>query len=146
MGKTKDWNKWSMFCLLCVRDHMFDFIKTMVALFGLFCKFCWIWQIEWSEVHKVVYTLLISVVAILNFKWMKSFAERSYTWAKWLPKMKPLLTLLLQCVHIKRNVFSLYQEEYFLYTMSLWVCYLNFKAFVQRYSWIDDVEGKRELI
>ena len=27
-----------MFCLLCVRDHMFDFIKTMVALFGLFLQ------------------------------------------------------------------------------------------------------------
>ena len=135
-----------MFCLLCVRDHMFDFIKTMVTLCGLFCKFCWIWQIEWSEVHKVVYTLLISLGAILNFKWMTSFAERSYTWPKWLPKMKALLTLILQCVHIKRNVFTLYQEEYFLYTMSLWVCYLNFKAFVQRYSWIDDIKGRRELI
>ena len=41
----------------------------------------------------------------------------------------------------KRTVFTLYQEEYFLYTMSLWVCYRNFKAFVQRYSWIDDIEG-----
>ena len=30
--------------------------------------------------------------------------------------------------------------------MSLWVCYRNFKAFVRRYSWIDDIEGKRELI
>ena len=49
-------------------------------------------------------------------------------------------------VHIKRNVFTLYQEEYFLYTMSLWVCYRNSKAFVQRYSWIDVNEGKRELI
>ena len=60
--------------------------------------------------------------------------------------MKALLALILQCVHIKRNVFTLYQEEYFLYTMSLWVCYRNFKAFVQRYSWIDDIEGKRQLI
>ena len=60
--------------------------------------------------------------------------------------MKALLTLILQCVHIKRNVFTLYQEEYFLYTMSLWVCYRNFKAFVQRYSWIDDIESKLELI
>ena len=50
--------------------------------------------------------------------------------------MKALLTLILQCVHIKKNVFTSYQEEYFLYTMSLWVCYRNFKAFVQRYSWI----------
>ena len=82
-----------------------------------------------------------SLGAILNFQWMTSFAERSYTWPKWLPKMKALLTLILQCVHIKRNVFTLYQEEYFLYTMSLWVCYRNFKAFVQRYSWIDDIEG-----
>ena len=87
-----------------------------------------------------------SLDAILNFQWMTSFVERSYTWPKWLPKMKALLTLILQCVHIKRNVFTLYQEEYFLYTMSLWVCYRNFKAFVQRYSWIDDIEGKRELI
>ena len=47
---------------------------------------------------------------------------------------------------MKRNVFTLYQEEYFLYIVSLWVCYRNFKAFVQRYSWIDDIEGKRELI
>ena len=31
----------------------------------------------------------------------------------------------------KRIVFTLYQEEYFLYRMSLWVCYRNFKAFVQ---------------
>ena len=56
-------------------------------------------------------------------------------------KMKALLTLILQCVHIKTNVFTLYQEEYFLYRMSVWVCYRNFKAFVQRYSWIDDIEG-----
>ena len=44
------------------------------------------------------------------------------------------------------SVFTLYPEENFLYTMSLWVCYRNFKAFVQRYSWIDDNEDKRELI
>ena len=93
-----------------------------------------------------LYTLLISLRAIFNFQWMTSFAKISYTWPKWLPKMKALLTLILQCVHIKRNVFTLYQEEYFLYTMSLWVCYRNFKAFVQRYSWIDDIEGKLELI
>ena len=60
--------------------------------------------------------------------------------------MKALLTLILQCVHIKTNVFTLFQEEYFLYTMSLWLCYRNFKAFVQRYSWIDDIGGKLELI
>ena len=60
--------------------------------------------------------------------------------------MKALLTLILQCVHIKRNVFTLYQEEYLLYTMSLWVSYRNSKAFEQRYSRIDDIEGKRELI
>ena len=47
---------------------------------------------------------------------------------------------------MKRNVFTLCQEEYILYTMSFWVCYPNFKAFIQRYSWIDDIEGKRELI
>jgi len=35
--------------------------------------------------------------------------------AKWLPKIKALLTLILQYVHVKRNVFTLYQEEYFLY-------------------------------
>ena len=46
----------------------------------------------------------------------------------------------------KRNVFALYQEEYFLSKMSLWVCYRNFKAFVLRHSWIDDIEDKRELI
>ena len=62
--------------------------------------------------------------------------------------MKALLTLILQCdcVHIKTNVFTLYEEEYFLYRMSVWVCYRNFKAFVQRYSWIDDIEGKREPV
>ena len=46
----------------------------------------------------------------------------------------------------KRNGFTLYHEEYFLYTMSLWVCYCHFKALVQRYSRIDDIDGKRELI
>ena len=46
---------------------------------------------------------------------MTSFAERSYTWPKWLPKMKALLTLILQHVHVKRSVFTLYQEECFLY-------------------------------
>ena len=46
----------------------------------------------------------------------------------------------------KKECFSLYQEEYFLHTMYLWVCYRNLKAFVQRYSWIDDIEGKQELI
>ena len=56
---------------------------------------------------------------------MTSFAERSYRWPKRLTKMKALLTLILQCVHIKRTVFTLYQGEYFLYTMSLWVCYRN---------------------
>ena len=66
--------------------------------------------------------------------------------AKMATKIKALLTLILQGVYIKRNVFTLYQEEYFLYKMSLWVCYGNFKAFVQRYSSIDDIEGKRELI
>ena len=35
-----------------------------------------------------------------------------------------------------------YQEEYFLYTMTLWVCQGNFKAFLQRYSWIGDIEGR----
>ena len=74
---------------------------------------------------------LYSLGTILNFQWMTSFAERSYMWPKWLPKIKALLTLILQCVHIERNVFTSYQEEYFLYTMSLWVCYRNFKAFVQ---------------
>ena len=93
-----------------------------------------------------LYTLLISLGTILNFQWMTSFAERSYTWPKWLPKMKAVLTLILQWVHINRNVFTSYQEEYFLYTMPLWVCYRNFKAFVQWYSWIDDIEAKRELI
>ena len=66
--------------------------------------------------------------------------------AKMATKDESLLTLILQCVHIKRNVFTLYQEEYFLYIMSLWVCYRNFKALVQMYSWIEGIEGKRELI
>ena len=66
--------------------------------------------------------------------------------AKMATKDETLLTLILQCVYIKRNVFTLYQEEYFLYTMSLWVCHRNFKAFVRRYSWIYDIEDKRELI
>ena len=35
---------------------------------------------------------------------------------KRLPKItKALLTLILQYVHVKRNVFTLYQEEYFLF-------------------------------
>ena len=63
----------------------------------------------------VVYTLSISLGAILNFQRMTSFAERSYTWPKWLRKVKALLTLILQYVHVKSNVFTLYQEEYFLY-------------------------------
>ena len=46
----------------------------------------------------------------------------------------------------KKECSTLYQEEYFLYTMSLWVCDRNFKAVVQRYSWIDDIEDKLELI
>ena len=65
---------------------------------------------------RAVYTLLISLGAIFNFQQMTSFAERSYTWPKWLPKTKALLTLILQYVHVKKkNVFTLYQEEYFLY-------------------------------
>ena len=44
----------------------------------------------------------------------------------------------------KKNVFTLYQGEYFF--ISLWVCYRTFKASVQRYSMIGDIEGKRELI
>ena len=71
-----------------------------------------------------------------------SFPERSHTWPKWPPKMKALLTLILPCVNIERNVFTLYQEEYFLYTMTLWVCQGNFQAFEQRYSWINDIEGE----
>ena len=55
---------------------------------------------------------------------------------------KALLTSILPCVNIDWNVFTLYQEEYFLYTMTLWVCQGNFKAFVQRYSWINDIEGE----
>ena len=39
-------------------------------------------------------------------------------------------------LYIKRNIFF----------MSLWVCYRNFKAFVQRYSRIGDIKGKRERI
>ena len=50
------------------------------------------------------------------------------------------------CSYKKRNVFTLYQEEYFLHTMSLWVCHRNFKVFVRRYSWINEKEGKQELI
>ena len=42
--------------------------------------------------------------------------------------------------YIKRNIFFIQC----LYTMSL--CYRNFKAFVQRHSWINDIGGKRELI
>ena len=37
---------------------------------------------------------------------------------------------------ISIGIFSLYNV----------LCYRNFKAFVQRYSWIDDIEGKREPI
>ena len=38
---------------------------------------------------------------------------------------------------ISRGMFSLYNV--------FMVCYRNFKTFVQRYSWIDDIEGNREL-
>ena len=48
------------------------------------------------------------------------------------------------CSCKKKNVFTLYQDEYFF--MSLWVCYRTFKGFVQRHSMIGDIEGKRELI
>ena len=65
-------------------------------------------------------TLLIRLGAILNFQWMTAFAERPYTCPKWLPKMKALLTLILHGVHIKRNVFTLYQEEYFLIVQCLY--------------------------
>ena len=41
-------------------------------------------------------------------------------------------------LYIKRNIFFI--------QCLFWVCYRNFKAFLQRYSWIDDIEGKRELI
>ena len=51
----------------------------------------------------------------LEFSTNDVIEERSYTWPKWLPKMKALLTLILQYVHVKSNVFTLYQEEYFLY-------------------------------
>ena len=60
--------------------------------------------------------------------------------AKWLPKIKALL----RYVHVKR-MFLLYIKRN-IFFMSLWVCYRNFKAFVQRYPRIDDIEGKRELI
>ena len=42
-------------------------------------------------------------------------------------KMIALLTLILQCVHIKNNVFTLQQDEYFLYTMSLWYVIVTLK-------------------
>ena len=47
----------------------------------------------------------------------------------------------------KKECFYFISRGIFSYsTMSLWVCYRNFKAFVQRYSWIGDIEGKGELI
>ena len=99
------------------------------------------------DISKLFYTLLISLGAILDFSMNDVIRGKIiYSWPKWLPKVKALLTLILQCIHIKRNVFTLYQEEYFLYTMSSWVCYRDLKAFVQRYFWIDDIEDKRELI
>ena len=76
---------------------------------------------------RAVYTLLISLGAILNFQQMTSFAERSYTWPKWLPKMKALLTLILQYVHVKkecvylisRGIFSLCLYGYVIVTLKL---------------------------
>ena len=140
----------------------------MINIFVLNTEFWFILRFFYSfpkqtrPVHKIVsaylnikwvfrfrfflYTLLISLGAILNFSMYDVIRERSYTWQKWLPQMKALLTLILQGVFIKRKVFTLYQEEYFLYTVSLWVCYHNCKALVQRYSWIDGIEDKRELI
>ena len=49
------------------------------------------------------------------------------------------------CSCIKKEFFLLYIERN-MFFMSLWVCYRNFKTFVQRYSCIDDIEGKLELI
>ena len=66
--------------------------------------------------------------------------------AKMATKDKSSVDLDFAVCSYNKEFFTLYQEEYFPYTMSLWVCYGNFKAFVQRYSWIDDIEGKRELI
>ena len=107
-------------------------VSTIVHYFRIICYGTY--RHTRYEKDSWIYTLLISLGAILNFQRMTSFAERLYTWPKWLPKMKILLTLILQCVHIKRNVFTFYQEEYFLHTMSLWVCYRNFrsKVFVDR--------------
>ena len=62
----------------------------------------------------MVYTLSISLGAILNFQWLTSFAERSYTWPKWLPKIKALLTLILQCVDIIRNFLLYIKRNIFL--------------------------------
>ena len=45
----------------------------------------------------------------------------------------------------KKRMFLLYIKRNILF-MSLCLCYRNFKAFVQRYSMIGDIEGKRELI
>ena len=44
---------------------------------------------------------------------------------------------------ISRGIFSLYNN---VFNGIIMVCYRNSEAFVQRYYWIDDIEGKRELI
>ena len=58
-----------------------------------------------------IYTLLISLGVILNFQGMTSFAERSYTWPdESSVDVFAVCSYNLQCVHIRRNVFTLYQE------------------------------------
>ena len=94
-----------------------------------------------EKVGSRVYTLLISLGAILN----DVIRGKIIHVAKMASKDESSVDIILQCVHIKRNVFTLYQEEYFLYTMSLWVCYRHFKAFLQRCSWIDESGANESL-
>ena len=66
------------------------------------------------EPFLLVYTLLISLGAILNFQWMTSFAERSYTWPKMATKEESSVEVdfavcsykkVMFLLYIKRNIF-----------------------------------------
>ena len=67
------------------------------------------------EPFLLVYTLLISLGAILNFQWMTSFEERSYTWPKMATKEESSVDVDFvvcsynkECFYfISRGIFSL---------------------------------------
>ena len=51
------------------------------------------------------------------------------------------------CSYKKESFYSISGGTFFLYNVqSLWVCYRNFRAFVRRYSWIDDIAGSARAL